>query len=483
MDQGCGTNWETLAAAQPVDFTSPCGETVGLPAAPGVIEQFSRASDPQAARQHAPVASLRPGPVLLVTTCWWPTLARFAQLLARHGCTVALLSPPSHPGRVLTDVRLFEHSAFDPLRALSAAIGDSGASSVIPADDRSVNQLHRLHRQGTPAERALVERSLGAPEGFAVTGSRVAFIELARRLGCAVPDDTALPCTAALDAWTRAHPPPWVLKVDGAWGGGGVRVVHDRPAAQAAFAELKSWLNGAKSLKRLAVDRDPFWLADWLGRRRHRPGEARGPRVSVQAYIEGWPGDLAMLCLDGRVLAALCCEAVKVESERGPATIVRLVQRPELIDAARRIAAALGLNGFHGLDFVVEAATGRALLVELNPRLTPLANIRLDPRAGVARDLVAAAATLFSGMPCPPPERLPAGDLVAHFPTAQRADSHDARLTDCFQDIPVEDPALLAEMLRPIWPDRSLLARLLAALRRRSLAGHQRGGVLVDSRT
>ncbi len=421
--------------------------------------------------------------MLLVTTCWWPSLARFAQLLARHGCAVALLSPPSHPGRVLASVSLFDHSAFDPLQALSAAIRGSGASRVVPADDRSVNHLHRLHRQGTAAERALVERSLGAPEGFAVTASRVAVIELARRLGCAVPDDAALPSTAALDAWTGAHPPPWVLKVDGAWGGGGVRVVHTRQAAQVAFAELKNWLSGAKSLKRLVVDRDPFWLADWLRRRQDRPGEASRPRVSVQAHVEGWPGDLAMFCLDGQVLAALCCEAVKVESERGPATIVRLVQRPELVDAARRIAAALSLSGFHGLDFVVEAATGQALLVELNPRLTPLVNIRLDPRDGVARDLVAAAATLFSGMPCPPPERLPAGDLVAHFPSAQRADSHDARLAGCFQDVPVEDPVLLAEMLRPIWPDRPLLARLLAALRRRGLAAHQRGGVLVDSGT
>ncbi len=406
-----------------------------------------------------------PGPVLLVTTCWWPTLARMTQLLARHGCSVALLSPAAHPGRVLRGVRLFDQDAFNPVRALAAAIRSSGAATVIPADDRAVSYLHRLHRSGTVAERALVERSLGAPEGFAVTGSRVAFIKLARDLGCAVPDDAALPSAAALEAWTAARPPPWVLKVDGAWGGGGVRVVHTRQAAQAAYTELAGWLNGAKSFKRLVVDRDPFWLADWLARR--RGGGAGGPRVSIQAHVEGWPGDLAMLCSGGQVLAALCCEAVTVESERGPATIVRLVQRPELLEGARRIAAALRLNGFHGLDFVVEAATGRALLVELNPRLTPLANIRLGPVEGGARDLVAAAATLFSGTPCPPPGTLPEGDLVAHFPGAQRADSRDARLAGCFQDIPVEDPALLTEMLRPIWPDRSPLARLLAAVRRR----------------
>ncbi len=399
--------------------------------------------------------------MLLVTTCWWPNLARFAQLLARHGCTVAVLSPPAHPARVLSGIALFEHDAFNPLRALSAAIRSSGATSVVPADDRTVNHLHRLHRHGTPAERALVERSLGAPAGFAVTSSRVAFIALARRLGCAVPDDAALPSAAALQAWIGARPPPWVLKVDGAWGGGGVRVVQTREAALAAFAELKRWLNGAKSLKRLVVNRDPFWLADWLGRWRARPGERGAPRVSIQAHVEGWPGDLAMLCRDGEVLAAICAEAVKLESEHGPATIVRLVERPELVEAAGRIAAALRLNGFHGIDFVVEAATGRALLVELNPRLTPLANIRLDPHGGLARDLVGAAATLFSGAPCPPPATLPAGDLVAHFPSAVRAGG----LAGCFQDIPVDDPALLAEMLRPIRPDRSLLARLLRKAR------------------
>jgi predicted ATP-grasp superfamily ATP-dependent carboligase len=43
-----------------------------------------------------------------------------------------------------------------------------------------------------------------------------------------------------------------------------------------------------------------------------------------------------------------------------------------MIAAARTIVKKLQLSGFHGYDFVLEDGTGRAYLIEINPRATQI---------------------------------------------------------------------------------------------------------------
>jgi hypothetical protein len=403
------------------------------------------------------------GPVLLVTTCWWPSLARFAHLLTMADCQVSVLCPPGHSVRAVPGVQVFDQQALRPMRALSAAIAACQPAMIIPADDRAVSNLHRLHRTGSEVERRLIERSLGSPDGYSVTTSRTRLIALARRLGIPVPEDKPIATVAELHDWIAHVPGPWVLKVDGAWAGVGVRIAATPKQAEAAFRRFCRWFNGPVALKRLLVNRDPFSMADWLGGQR--------PEVSAQRYIRGRPGNLIMFCRDGKILAATSAEAVASWGETGPSTIIRLVDRPDFLAGAARLALHLGLTGFYGMDFVVEQTTGQALLIELNPRVTALANIRLNP----ACDLIAAAATKLSGVPCPPPSVLPSGDLVAHFPLAWHWNREDPRLASCFQDVPWNEPALMAEMLRPSWPDRPLLARAASGARR--LFRRHSGGV------
>jgi len=245
-----------------------------------------------------------------------------------------------------------------------------------------------------------------------------------------------------------------VLKVDGAWGGTGVRLAATPEQAYAAFHRLRRRMGVWVALKRMLVNHDPFCMADQL-RRGH-------PEVSVQAYVRGHPGNLTMFCWNGDVLAATVAETVACSGRIGPSTIVRLVDRPEVVASAGRLARELRLTGFHGLDFMVEEATGRALLIELNPRPTSLSNIRLEP----GRDLVRAAAIALLGVACPPPPMSPTGDLVAHFPLAWQWDRDDTRLETAFQDVPWDEPALMAEMLRPSWPERLWLARVASSLLR-----------------
>jgi hypothetical protein len=245
---------------------------------------------------------------------------------------------------------------------------------------------------------------------------------------------------------------PWVLKSDGAWSGNGVRIAHTERQARAAFAELARGVGVAASLKRLFINRDLFWLGDWLTRTR--------PQVSAQGWITGGTGNLAMFCQDGEVLASITAESVVCWGDTGPSTIIRIVEHDAFTQGARALAASLGLSGFIGLDFMTDAETGEPILIEMNPRVTPLCNIRF-----LARDLLTAAALSWGGpaMPAPPSS---SGALIAHFPLAWHWNHADERLKHCQQDIPWETPALLDAMLQASWPDRQWQARVLAAFQR-----------------
>ncbi len=419
-------------------------------------------SEDVAARQATDAMSS--GTILIVTTCWWSSLARLAHLLVTSGSHVAVLCPRGHAARAVPGATVFEQQAFRPLQALSRAIATCRPTMIVPGDDRAVTHLHQLHRHGSERERALVERSLGSPDSYPIVSSRVRLIALARDLGIAVPDDRALATPAELDEWLARVPSPWVVKVDGAWAGKGVRIATTPQQARRAFRRFPKGPSIWAAVKRAIVNRDPYALAD---RRRHRTLE-----MSAQRHVDGWPGNLAMFCRDGEVLAATVVEAVACWGETGPSIIVRLVDRPEFVADAARLARTLGLSGFYGLDFMVEQSTGRAVLIEMNPRATALCNIRLAPDS----DLIGAAAGLDSDAVRGPSAAPLAGSMIAHFPLAWHWSPSDPRLASCFQDIPRDAPALMAEMLRPSWPDRPVAARMAAWTQRTGQAWFRKFG-------
>ncbi len=395
--------------------------------------------------------------ILLVATCWWPSTARFAQLLIHAGCEVSILCPPGHPARAVPGIRALAQNAFFPHRSISRAVDADAPDLIIPVDERAVGLLHGLSEIGSDQLRQLVERSLGPASGYCITSSRPRLLELAAHLGIAIPPSAVLPNRATLGKWLNHIPGPWVLKVDGSSSGSGVFNVE---TPQNAYAVLKNLQNRPwrllVALKRLLVNRDPFWLADWL---RHAP-----PQITAQAHVAGHPADLAMFCWNGEVRAATMAEAVTNAGKNRPTTMARLIDREDFMVAAKTLATALNLTGFYGLDFMIDDATGKAFLIELNPRPTPLANLRLDQE----RDLVGAAITALTGEPTFVTSDAPAGKLVAYFPNAWVSKQHDPRMATAIQDAPWDEPALLAEMLRPMWPDRQWLSSLIEFFSRRS---------------
>ncbi len=150
-------------------------------------------------------------------------------------------------------------------------------------------------------------------------------------------------------------------------------------------------------------------------------------------------------------VAARISAAAQPAGPTGPSTVIRLIDRPELLAGARR----LGLSGFIGLDFIIDDATGEAVVIEINPRATPLGASAIGPGtpvAGAARSLGAIPGDAAGEQ----------GDLIAYFPAAWRVDPADPRLALCAREIPSSDPPLLAEMLRTPWVERSALAIVFA---------------------
>lgn len=407
-----------------------------------------------------------PGPasvrILLADTNWWANSARLAIGLAEAGCEVsAICRMPNHPlTKTRAIQRTFPYEAFSPVPALTAAIEQVDPDLVVPACDRSVGHLHELYAdaqvRGEKGRkmRALIERSLGAPASYIVVSSRYMLLSIAQEEGVRVPHTRLVSRPMALMEWQRKERLPWVLKADRTWGGGGVRIVRTEREAESSLRQLALMSRFSRAVKRLIFNRDPFWLRDWW------VGSERA--IIAQEYIHGSPSNCTAVCWKGEVLAAIAVRVVRSEGATGPASIVRIVQGGEMLEAARRIAARLNLSGFFGLDFVEETNSGKAYLIEMNPRIAPPCHLR----RGNGKDLAGALWAQLAGRPIPEPQIEAGSDFVAYFPQGLK-DENDIP-PGCFKDIPHGEPELIAEMLNP-FPDRTMFFRLAQFFARKSV--------------
>ena len=236
-------------------------------------------------------------------------------------------------------------------------------------------------------------RSLGSPEMFAVTEGRYGLLVLARQRGIPVPDTAVINSVSDLAAWHKEHPLPWVLKSDGSWAGMGVRVVTSLSDAVDAFKEMSSPVRAGKVIGQALFEWDFFWLRPWF--------KAERCIISAQQHIAGNAANCALACWEGEVLASVAVEVVVTRSNNGPASVVRVIDGNEMVEAARQVVRACHMTGLVGFDFVLEAGTGTAFMVEMNPRAVPLCHIPLGP----GRDLVQAMLEQITGASRKPRDR------------------------------------------------------------------------------
>jgi hypothetical protein len=401
--------------------------------------------------------------VLLAATCLWPCASKLAILLSRLGCDVAAAAPKSHTlHRARAVSTCMTYHARWPLRTLEEAIARTRADLVIPCDDRVVLHLHRLHaRTSNPALRQVIERSLGDPSAFATVETRIDLLALARKLGVDVPEGRELRNDADLEEWIAAHPAPWVLKVDGSWGGEGVRIVSTAAQARRAFRALRRRIAPLFALRQLLLRQNLFVLTPWL----HEPAA----RVSAQAHVQGRPANCALAAWRGDVLGAMSANVIVSDGATGPASIIRLDGNPRMAEAGAKIVAALGASGLVGFDFVIERATGKPWLVEMNPRATPIAHLQ----PGQGRDLAAPLVSKAFGARVSAPTVF--GETVALYPQALFVSDGRRELEGAYLDVPLEDPLLARLMLRRPWLDRNAVCEFLDSIGLKAVAKVIRG--------
>ncbi|MGA7573633.1 MAG: ATP-grasp domain-containing protein [Terriglobales bacterium] len=385
--------------------------------------------------------------VLLVTTKNWVPTARLAVALGNAGFRVEALCPRQHPVHTTEAAsRTYAYRGLAPLAALARAIATAKPDLIVSGDDLATEQLHELHRRreayaGGSKELGsllgnVIERSLGAPAAFAVAQARGAFMKLAREEGIRVPETALLATGDDLGRWVERAGFPTVLKADGTSGGEGVRIVRTAVEAQSAFGQLHSAPLLARALKRALLDQDRTLLWPALSRRK--------PAVSAQDFIEGHEANSTVACWKGDVLASLHFEVLRKSSAAGHATVVRSMENPEMSAAVQTMVRRMGLSGICGFDFMLEANTGNAYLIEINPRATQVGHLAL----GAGRDLPAALWAAVTGHPSVAARAVTANDTIALFPQEWARDPQSEFLRSAYHDVPWGTPELVHACMR-----------------------------------
>ena len=210
-------------------------------------------------------------------------------------------------------------------------------------------------------------------------------MDVAHGVGVRVPPTQVISNVHDLREWVVRTGLPTVLKANGTSGGNGVRIAHTLAEAERFFEELQAPPLFARAVKRAVIDRDKTLLGPSLLRRR--------PVVNAQAFVVGREATSATVCWKGTVLASLHFEVVNKASSTGHATVVRLIESAEMSAAVEGMVRRLNLSGFYGFDFMLEAETDKAYVIEVNPRSTQVGHLSL----GADHDLPAALCAALSG--------------------------------------------------------------------------------------
>lgn len=375
--------------------------------------------------------------VAIIATVHWASTARLCLALAEGGLRVLALVPPHHALRRLDSVEAIAlgRRRAQAMRDISDVLANRPVDLVVPADERAIGLLQATHARAAHGSRiaGLIERSLGDASSFTLGGRKSRFVALAREEGVAVPATSLVPDLAVLRAVVAGRRFPLVLKQDDTFGGMGVRIVHDMTEAERAFRELSAnqGLRGAikEALRRL----DAGCLS-----RRERP-------ITLQQFIVGRPANRAVACDRGQVLAGLSVEVLQASSDTGPATVVRVIDRDDMAEAARSIVARLQLSGLVGFDFMIEAATGRAWLLEMNVRPTQICHLAVDRDS----DMIGALAARLGGSPSRRRSAVPER-TIALYPQEIWRDPRSTHFASAFHDVPWHLPQFIEAYRHPV---------------------------------
>jgi formate-dependent phosphoribosylglycinamide formyltransferase (GAR transformylase) len=393
--------------------------------------------------------------ILIASTSRWFTTPRLAIAFARLGCNVDAICPVPHPLRVTKVLRhTYTYKALSSVDSFLRAIDSSHPDLIVPGDDLTIKNLQDLYSSQQKTNDGaghriceLIERSIGSPDSFPTVIARASFMELASQEGIRVPKTVVLADVRDLEAWTSQMGFPVVLKADGSSSGEGVRIAYTLTDAKRALRALQAPPQLLRVAKRVLIGRDMTWVRPAFERRRSV--------VNAQEFVSGRDATSLVACWKGEVLAALHFEVINKQYERGPASVLRLIENEEITAVIKKAVRRLNISGLHGFDFLLEKDTEKPYLIEINPRATQVGHLALGP----GRDLPAALNAAISGKPIPKTDKVTENPTIALFPQEWSRDPQSTFLNSAYHDVPWEEPDLIRNCLRKTrrWNDRHSL--------------------------
>lgn len=360
-----------------------------------------------------------PRVLILALSNWFgaPRLPRAFRRAGFHVTTFAFPGLLIQRSQAVDEALLVQDSlANDALvEALFAAIERARPDIVIPTDDTTVLLLHTAaalaRREGVPERtRTVLGQSLGDARHLPTARNRKQMAELAASLSVRAPAHAFVFNEGDALAFAAQHGYPVVLKEEDSIAGMGVAICKNEAELQAAVLRAR------------------------------RSPEVLGAGLLAQTFIEGRTAMRVVVAQRGRVLGGL--SAIKLETwptSTGPSTCVEVIDHPEMEATAAALVSAMGYGGFASLDFMLDG-NGRAHLIELNPRPTPISHLGERFGACLCRHLHAALTgkATTAGVPQSLPSR------VALFPQEWVRDQNSPYITEgVFHDAPWDEPDLV----------------------------------------
>jgi hypothetical protein len=361
--------------------------------------------------QSGSTARQRPR-VLFVQMQSWVGPERLVLSVMERGVACAAWHPEGSTLEVLSLALRLTHRRGDNWAGLLAALQQFEPQRIVPLDDQDVlllAQLWQRQRAVLKPFEAVLRDSLGDLETLALRGRRKALVAL----GDVVlqPEAWHPGHDETLRDWAERQQWRCALKLESTFAGTGVELVSSRAEFDAAFERL----------------------------------QGTGRPLIAQALIQGQMAMRACLAQGGRVVAGLSLLKTEQHPATGPATRVRAVAHEDMKLACENLAAHWRIDGYFSLDFMIDEASGRAFVLECNPRA--VAWLHLGHLAGV--DLIGAFVDSLShsGM-APQPETPPSAQEIALFPREWVRDPRSPFLTGPAHDVPWAYPALVTRLMQ-----------------------------------
>jgi hypothetical protein len=211
--------------------------------------------------------------------------------------------------------------------------------------------------------------------------------------------------------------------------------------------------NSAELVAQLSSKLDASWSRKLKLRAKHVLSSAAGffadptEASMLQSFVPGVPAFRTLVAWKGQVVGGASFVAEQIHPKGvGASTIVRYVENDEMNNTSAAMTAALRCSAFVSFDFILDEATGRAALIEMNARSVGATHLG----ALFGHDLCDAFSAMLSGTPIARPRPTPEAAAVALFPKELRRDPDSPYLkaADVFHDVPSDDPLLMEAYTR-----------------------------------